>query len=199
MNKLGMDVSHWQAKVDWKKAKAAGIEFAFIKATQGNIIIDDRFQENWAGSCDADVPRGAYHFYDYRVDPVSQAKHFLKTVPLSGEMPHVCDAEAIKVTTTVKVPTNYADSLCIFLEIVKNVTQVRPIIYTAWSFWSTNCPSATWARKYPLWIANYNWTVPMTPLPWGPDGWTYWQFTDRGPGATYGVQSKQIDLDIWRC
>jgi lysozyme len=199
MNKLGMDVSHWQVKVDWAKAKAAGIDFAFIKATQGNSITDERFAENWSNSAIAGVDRGAYHFYDYRVDPISQAKHFLKTVPLSGELPHVCDAEAIKVNPAIKVPANYADQLRTFCEILESVTQVRPVIYTAWSFWSTYCASATWARQYPLWIANYNWTAPMTPLPWAPDGWTFWQFTDRGPGATYGVQSKQIDLDTWRC
>ena len=28
----GIDVSHWQGTIDWNKVKAAGIEFAIIKA-----------------------------------------------------------------------------------------------------------------------------------------------------------------------
>lgn len=28
----GIDVSHYQKKIDWKKVKSAGIEFAIIKA-----------------------------------------------------------------------------------------------------------------------------------------------------------------------
>jgi lysozyme len=199
MNKLGMDVSHWQAVIDWKKAKSAGIDFAFIKATQGADIVDARFIENWSNSQIEGVPRGAYHFYDPRIDPIAQAKHFLRVVPRSGEMPHVLDAEALKTTVPTRIPANYADNLRIFLEITEQTTGVRPIIYTAWSFWTTNCLNATWARQYPLWIANYNYAAPMCPIPWGGDGWTFWQFTDRGPGLTYGVQSKQIDLDVWRC
>ena len=31
MNKQGIDVSKWQPKVDWKKVKADGIDFAIIR------------------------------------------------------------------------------------------------------------------------------------------------------------------------
>jgi lysozyme len=94
---LGMDVSHWQVNVDWAKAKAAGIQFAFIKATQGDSIIDPRYRINWQGSLDVELPRGAYHFYDYRVDPIKQAAWLLKQCPMPGELGYVLDAEAVKV------------------------------------------------------------------------------------------------------
>jgi lysozyme len=198
--KLGIDVSHWQVNVDWSKAKAAGIEFAFIKATQADNILDPRFRINWEGSSAAGIPRGAYHFYDYRVNPLKQAAWLLGCTQLDpGELGYVLDVEAVKVKPPIKPPATYAEDLHKFCELIEKETDTQPIIYTAYAFWTTYVgPTAAWARQYRLWIANYNNVAPLVPLPWGPDCWTFWQFTDRGPGPVYGVQSKQIDLDLWR-
>ena len=43
----GTDVSKYQTSVDWHEAKASGISFAFIKATEGGDRVDDNFSENW--------------------------------------------------------------------------------------------------------------------------------------------------------
>lgn len=32
----GIDVSKWQGRIDWQKVKAAGIEFAIIRAGYGS-------------------------------------------------------------------------------------------------------------------------------------------------------------------
>ena len=37
---LGVDVSHWQAQVEWPQLYAAGVRFAVVKATQGNYRRD---------------------------------------------------------------------------------------------------------------------------------------------------------------
>jgi lysozyme len=55
----GTDVSKYQTSVDWAQAKAAGISFAFIKATEGGDRVDDYFHEHWRGAKAAGVPRGA--------------------------------------------------------------------------------------------------------------------------------------------
>ena len=43
----GTDVSKYQTSVAWSNAKASGISFAFIKATEGGDRVDDNFSENW--------------------------------------------------------------------------------------------------------------------------------------------------------
>ncbi len=43
----GTDVSKYQTSIDWPKAKASGISFAFIKATEGGDRVDDYFVEHW--------------------------------------------------------------------------------------------------------------------------------------------------------
>jgi lysozyme len=203
--RLGMDVSHWQVNIDWPKAKDHGIEFAFIdvpiaKATQGADTLDSKFTVNWEGSRAVGLPRGAYHFYDYRVHPIKQAAWLLdNTNHDPGELGYVLDIEALKITPTPKPPATYAEDLRQFCEFISTQTATVPIIYTAYAFWTAYCGyTAHWARQYPLWIANYNNVAPMLPLPWGPDAWSFWQFTNKGPGLFYGVQSKQVDLNIWR-
>jgi lysozyme len=194
---LGMDVSHWQDKINWSKAKAAGIDFAFIKATQADNIEDLKYKVNWTESRNVGMPRGAYHFYDYRVDPIKQATWLLDTTHFdSGEMGYVLDAEALKTDPPIKPPLSYPDVLRRFCEFIEGKTGKKPIIYTAYAFWTAFCPAATWARQYPLWIANYNNVAPMVPLPWGPFAWSFWQFTNKAPGAVYGVSSKQLDLNV---
>ena len=44
----GIDVSCWNGLVDWKAVKAAGIQFAMIRAGLGNDIsqIDSEFRRN---------------------------------------------------------------------------------------------------------------------------------------------------------
>ncbi|TIO48677.1 MAG: glycoside hydrolase, partial [Mesorhizobium sp.] len=57
----GTDVSKYQTSVDWPTAKASGISFAFIKATEGGDRFDDYFNEHWARTKAVGIPRAAYH------------------------------------------------------------------------------------------------------------------------------------------
>ena len=68
----GIDVSKYQGDVDWHAVRRSGIDFAFIKATEGGDHTDDRFQDNWAAAAAAGMPRGAYHYY-YFCRPAGRA------------------------------------------------------------------------------------------------------------------------------
>ncbi len=43
----GIDVSYWQGDIDWNQARAAGVRFAYIKATEGGDHLDPKFLDNW--------------------------------------------------------------------------------------------------------------------------------------------------------
>ena len=58
----GTDVSKYQTSVDWPQAKANGISFAFIKATEGGDRFDEYFDEHWRRTKAAGIPRAADHF-----------------------------------------------------------------------------------------------------------------------------------------
>ena len=56
----GVDVSHYQGDIDWSVFERQGIEFAYIKATEGSGMVDDRFWENWDKAREAGIKAGAY-------------------------------------------------------------------------------------------------------------------------------------------
>ena len=41
----GIDISKWQGDINWGTVKSSGVAFAFIKATEGKDIVDQRFLE----------------------------------------------------------------------------------------------------------------------------------------------------------
>ena len=65
----GIDVSVHNGKIDWQKVRAAGIDFAILRAGYGKLAKqkDDRFEENYAGAKAAGIPVGAY-WYSYAMD-----------------------------------------------------------------------------------------------------------------------------------
>ena len=44
----GIDVSYWNAGIDWPKVRAAGQRFVFAKATEGDFYADPTFDDNCA-------------------------------------------------------------------------------------------------------------------------------------------------------
>ena len=91
MSYKGIDVSEWQDTVDWKKVKAAGIDFAMIRAGFGNDIsqIDKSFKDNIAGALAAGIHVGTY-WMSYAIsveDAVKEAQVFKQIItPYSGKI-----------------------------------------------------------------------------------------------------------------
>lgn len=68
----GIDVSQWQGKIDWKQVKAAGVEFALIRAGYGDTLsypkqIDTQYEYNYAQCKRNSIPVGVY-FYSYAMN-----------------------------------------------------------------------------------------------------------------------------------
>lgn len=191
----GIDVSVYQKVIDWAKVEAAGIHFAYIRATLGTVGVDVNFRANWAGSERPGIIRGVYHVLTQVGTARAQWDHIERTLGRNmGELPLAVDVEP-----NAKAPgynaAQYAATLREFLALAEERTGKRPIIYTA--NWIWNYPGAElgrlcpWAANYPLWVAGYGLSV-ITPKPW--TAWTIWQHTDKGqvPGIPTGV-----DLNRW--
>lgn len=90
----GIDVSHHQGAIDWNRVRADGVEFAYIKASEGADLRDARFTENWRASGQAGVKRGAYHFFTLCRLARDQAENFIALVPRDeAALPHALDLE----------------------------------------------------------------------------------------------------------
>lgn len=191
----GVDVSKWQATIDWTKVKGAGYEFAFIRASDGLNYPDGMFQANWQGAKAAGVIRGVYQFFRPSQDPIAQADLMLGKMQAAGwleknDLPCVIDIEAAdgQSNTTIR------NKALQWLTYVQQKTGKKPIVYTA-AGWSSVLGTALSA--YPLWIANYTGS-PTAGCPLMPDGWStwlFWQYTSKG--GVDGVGSLDVDKNVW--
>ena len=97
----GIDVSHWQGTIDFKKVKAAGYDFVIIKAggSDNGRYTDKKFLTNYQKATEAGIHVGAYYFNGPRcqgaTSGVADAKHFLQILgKLKFDFPVFCDIEA---------------------------------------------------------------------------------------------------------
>jgi lysozyme len=92
----GIDVSHHQGAIDWAALPAQGVDFAYIKASEGGDHRDSRFAENWRGARSAGVRRGAYHFFTLCRPGAVQAANFIAAVPAEPDaLPPAVDLEYV--------------------------------------------------------------------------------------------------------
>lgn len=81
----GIDVSNHQGDIDWSKLPGQGVDFAYIKSTEGGDFLDKSFAKNWAGAKAAGIDRGAYHFFTLCKSGREQAANFIRTVPQDAD------------------------------------------------------------------------------------------------------------------
>ena len=62
----GIDVSHWQGRIDFDKVKSQGYSFVMINAGYGKYISqkDENFEKNYAAARKAGLNIGTY-WYSY--------------------------------------------------------------------------------------------------------------------------------------
>ena len=172
----GIDISHYQERINWEKLRNASIgdapvSFVFIKATEGEKLFDDNFNRNFANAKRNDLIRGAYHFFVPGIDPRRQAEFYLKMALLEpGDLPPVLDIEKKGDLT----PEQLRRDVRIWFDVVEKEYGVKPILYTSYKFKMQflNTPEFD---AYPYWIAHYY----VEKLAYK-GTWTFWQHTDCG-------------------
>lgn len=183
----GIDVSHYQSRVNWDTIAQQNIDFAFVKATEGESHADSLFCNNWYGIKRVGMKRGAYHFFRPRTSVLKQAQNFMDNVQLElGDLPPVLDIEVADGASKELI----VESVKIWLEIIEHHYRIKPIIYTNLNFY--NRYIADDFQNYPIWIARYNTKKPH--LANGKD-WQFWQYGDRG--ELKGIDGF-VDFNVFR-
>ena len=187
----GMDVSYYDDSVDWTRAHAAGIDFAFIRATDGTQYKDPKFATYWEGARAAGVMRGAYQFFRPAEDPIAQADLLLQLMGprQPSDLPPVIDVEVSGGLT----PAQVTASVHAWVAHVAAAIGRQPIVYAGLYSWPTLTNGADLTTS-PLWLAQYTTAAcPNIPSPW--TQWLFWQHSDTG--VVDGVASAQLDLNIF--
>ena len=172
----GIDISHYQERVNWEKLRNASIgdspvSFVFIKATEGEKLFDDNFNRNFANAKRNDIIRGAYHFFIPGISARKQAEFYLSIAQLEpGDLPPVLDIEKKGDLT----PEQLRREAKTWLDIVEKEYGVKPILYTGYKF-KVDYLNTPEFDAYPYWIAHYY----VEKLAYK-GKWTFWQHTDCG-------------------
>ena len=191
MSMKGLDVSEFQGEVDWERVKAAGYQFAMLRAGYGFSTVDKQFKRN-ASECNRiGLPIGAYWFC-YAINPqtaVQEADGCISTIsgyrldyPVCYDIEHASVAYAAGegVTMTANLAKNLVQSFCNRIE----AKGYYAMFYTNKNFLDTYLGSSLPGR-YAFWYARYNDSFDGTNC-------GIWQYSSQGnvPGI-----SGNVDLD----
>ncbi len=189
---IGADISEYQVLVDMTKLKEQGIEFLYIKATEGSKHVDSRFAQNWENAQESGLPAGAYHFFSFDSPGEQQAENYIRTVgDLTGKMIPAVDVEYY--ADKRENPPDEEDvvrELGAFIEAIEKEYHVKPLIY---------CPRNIYDKyikknfgDYPRWVTSVY--VPAFLL--AGNNWTVWQYCDTAVLEGYKGGERYIDLNV---
>ena len=191
----GIDASHHNGTPDWAAAKADGVKFAIVKATEGQTFVDNRYAANRSQAASVGLPFTAYHFArpdKTANDAVLEANHFVATAKLTrNHLLPVLDLES----TGGLGPRALRRWVKAWLLRVEQRLGVKAIIYTSPSFWVDRMGNSRWFAHngYRLWVAHWHVAKPSVPAQnWGGRGWTLWQHDNCGSVAGF---DGCVDLD----
>lgn len=194
MSKTGIDVSCYNGKIDWKKVKAAGIQFAILKVVNKSLKPDSMFETNYKGCNDNGIPVIGVYNYSYATDTTkarADAKQVLKV--LNGRKTTVwLDVEDecqmnLKKGKLVEIINAYAEV------ILKGGCSFG--IYTGESEYN-NLMKPYGMPAYKMWIARYGKDNGKMDLKYQPHvpNLAGWQYTSKG--KVNGIQGD-VDMNVW--
>jgi lysozyme len=179
--RYGIDVSSHQGAVDWERVAGDGIDFAYVKATEGGDFVDERFEANWAGARAAGLERGAYHFFTLCTPGDVQGRHFLAVAPPEdGALPPAVDLE-LAGNCSARPPERAVDNeLGRFLSTVEQAWGQEVVLYVGEDFEERYPGRETLDR--PLWLRRFL----LRPA----GDWWIWQL--HGRARVDGVEGASI-------
>jgi lysozyme len=182
----GIDVSKYQGVIDWGKVGKAGIQFAMVRASEGQSTRDSMFASNVAGAQRYGLAVGAYH-YSYAgnvAQAQAEAKNFLAAV--KGQKltyPLVYDLE--NNAGTAKDSRIWSDLAVAFLRALESAGYFAMLYSNKYSL--ETIYDAARISPFAVWVADW---APRCAYQ-GPYG--IWQTSDSGkvPGV-----AGAVDTDI---
>ena len=177
----GIDVSHHQGPIDWAALGQADIRFAYIKATEGGDWIDPRFTENWLGAKNADIARGAYHYFSVCRPGRLQAKNYLTVTGNDPDvLPAALDLEFGGFCGGPQSRETLLKETTEWINIVEAATGKPVLIYTTRDFHTKYLMGEF--KDNPVWLRSIG-RPPRYP---SRRNWTIWQWHHRAtlPGIS---------------
>lgn len=190
---MGVDVSHYQGDIDWDILSGDGIDFAFIKATEGASYVDPRYEYNAREAAKTGLEIGAYHFFSFDSAGDTQAENFIKAVRDGDNMlPPTVDLEPYgEYKSKLPPKEDIKPELDALLGALEEHYGKKPIIYTTQRAYKKYLAGGY--EEYDIWIRN----VLTSPKLSDSREWRFWQYSDRGQLKGYSGEERFIDLNVF--
>lgn len=202
----GIDVSYHNGTLDWSTIKAAGVDFAILRAayrgygTEGTLVRDAKFAEYMQGAMSQGIPVGAY-IYSQAIttaEAVQEANYILNIVRgYSLDLPIVFDYEFAGVKTgrldsawsSGKLnKSKMTDIALAFCDTIKNAGY-DAMVYANKTFLSKNLDHEVIENAgYDVWLAHYTTNTNYT------GDYKIWQYTSSG--RIPGIANKVFDCNF---
>ncbi len=190
---FGMDVSAYQGYINYDKVKQEGIEFVYIKATEGTWYTDRYLKYNYENAKRVGIKVGFYHYVRAtNADSArAEARYFVNAISgLEGFYHYVRATNVDSARAEARYFVNAISGLepdCrlamdfedfrglnnrevneisnIFLEETKRLTGKDMVIYSN-TYSARTVFSYELANNYPLWVAHYGVSSPSDNGKW---------------------------------
>lgn len=177
----GVDISAHNGDVDMNMIKNEGIDFIFIKATEGTDFKDRNFRKNYENAQKAGLKTGIYHFFRFDSDGVEQALNLMRALGnRKPELGIVIDVE--KSGNPDSIPSETVNERLLQMVDYLNLLGHRVMFYTNrdgyYDYLAENF------QGFPLWICGFS-EYPINAE------WTFWQFNHRGK-----IKGIKGDVDL---
>ena len=178
-----IDISYWQGYPNFALVKASGVSLVIMRAVDGekNLFVDSVYSTNRDAARAAGLAVGSYFFNGPAASPTDSADYYIRAIDYRPG-----DVVAVDVEGPAGIMWNPGQVLE-FVNRVKSVLGVAPMVYMSASVTRAADWSAVVATGAPLWVAQYG--PPPTVAYWG--SWALWQYTSDG--ACSGINGR-IDM-----
>lgn len=181
----GIDVSHWQGRIDWKRVARSGrVQFVVAKATEGTWRVDPMYARNKKLAQQQGLYFTAYHFANPSREPndaLREADWFLKHADLGGA--NLLPALDLEDHGGLS-PAQLQRWVFQWMRRVEQRLGVKPMLYTSPGFWSGRVADSTAVARAgfdTLWLSHWYVRKPWIPANrWAKHGWSFWQWTETG-------------------
>lgn len=202
----GIDVSYHNGTLNWSTIKAAGVDFAILRAAyrgygdEGTLVRDTKFAEYMQGAMSQGIPVGAY-IYSQAIstaEAVQEANYILNIVRgYSLDLPIVFDYEfASKENGRLDSAwssgklnkSKMTDIALAFCDTIKNAGY-DAMVYANKTFLSKNLDHEVIENAgYEIWLAHYTTNTNYT------GDYKIWQYTSSG--KIPGIANKVFDCNF---
>lgn len=187
----GIDISAHNGVVCFDSLAAAGIDFVYLKASEGVSFRDQSFIRNFEAARKAGLAIGAYHFFRFDCDGAMQSVNFLKAIgDLKPDLPLAIDVEEWR-----NAPGETTSIVRERLEVLVALLRAQGyqvMIYTNKQGHARFVRDGFKAHDVPeIWICSF------TNPPLGHEKWRLWQHSHLGrlPGIRGNVDLNTFNGD----